>query len=393
VRTAIVSAEDVARTDALGPKAVEAREQPDGVRPKLSRAERLSRERERLLLALASGKTTSLQERVAWILSRKPPTRDSDVRLQIAYWQEFEEETYLEFKDEPELRYARLTRLTAIARSRAKIQNQHRLFLASEAIRKRRGQLSEEERERHANDIPPSPVINVYVDESGKTGKRLIVGSAWFLDPTDTLRLPIKAQEWRRTTGFEEEFHFSDLTRDSLPYYLGFIEMVMNETPLLGFKSISVPREGFRDFDAPFDVLYYELLRQGVAHEHGSGRAPLPRQLMVWKDEEAEGRGRDQVIVSKLRDRLVAASGVHFRGALQVELCEAINSKGQPLLQLADLYTGSLNRISNRERSTEHPKDRFADFLLDRVGSLGLAEHAERINFGEDGDSEVSLAL
>jgi hypothetical protein len=100
---------------------------------------------------------------------------------------------------------------------------------------------------------------------------------------------------------------------------------------------------------------------------------------------------RDRVILSTLREKLIAASGVHFRGGLAVEFCEAINSKGQPLLQLADLYAGSINRIINRAKTSENPKNVFADFLLDRIRQNAV-ERFERMDLG-DGDSEVHLSL
>ena len=60
----------------------------------LGREERLARDRDRLLSALAAGRTIGIQERVAWILSTQPNTRDSDAALQLAYWQEYEPEVY-----------------------------------------------------------------------------------------------------------------------------------------------------------------------------------------------------------------------------------------------------------------------------------------------------------
>jgi hypothetical protein len=43
-----------------------------------------------LLHAVSSGRLDTLQERVAWILNHSPDTRDSDIALQIKYWEAFE---------------------------------------------------------------------------------------------------------------------------------------------------------------------------------------------------------------------------------------------------------------------------------------------------------------
>jgi len=68
-----------------------------------------------------------------------------------------------------------------------------------------------------------------------------------------------------------------------------------------------------------------------------------------------------------------------------------MNSQSQPLLQLADLYTGSINRTRSRVRSTDQPKDTFADFFLQRVRGLGGANREERMAVGDEGDVEVQL--
>jgi len=49
---------------------------------------------------------------------------------------------------------------------------------------------------------------------------------------------------------------------------------------------------------------------------------PLPRSLMLWKDEETEGRGRDVLALAKLRDALNNASKIYFEDRLAIETCE-----------------------------------------------------------------------
>ena len=74
----------------------------------------------------------------------------------------------------------RLTRLTSLARARAKIQNDYRLFLADPEVQEHRGKLEESEREK-AIETPDYPVYKVFLDESGKTSRDLLVGSLWIL--------------------------------------------------------------------------------------------------------------------------------------------------------------------------------------------------------------------
>jgi hypothetical protein len=311
----------------------------------------------------------------------------------VAFWREFQPDLFAEFLEDPVQTYPKLARLTSLARSRAKIQNDYRLFQASRAIRQRRKQLSEEERTHHAEDVAPSPTITVYADESGKTGQHLLVGSVWFIDSADTWRLLHKVTEWRRASGFDGEFHFSELTEATLGAYNAFIDLVFAEIPLISFKSVRAPRAGIRSVESAFDWLFYELVRRGLEHEHSTGRAVMPRRLILYKDEDSEGRGRDVIALAKLKESLTTASATHFGGGLLVEVCEALNSKDQPLLQLADLYTGSLNRALVRQQSSARAKDVFADRLLDRIRQLGGPEFREAAAVDAVGDMEVHIAL
>lgn len=352
--------------------------------------ERREAERNRILNAVASGKAEILLERTAWILSRWPHTRDSDIALQIQYWKEFEPERYAELADDSKVLY-RLTRLTSLSRARARIQNTHRLFQASPEIRKRRGRLSEEERERLATAPVPSPIITVYADESGKTGQHLIVGSVWFLDPIDTLSVQNRVSEWRASTRFDAELHFAEVTQRTLDRYCEFVDVVIDSTALISFKSVSVPRAGIGSVEDALHVLFYELIRQGVQHEDETGRAPLPRRVLVWKD--LEQAGSDRIMLARLRDALATASGSQFAGKLFVEECEAIDSRDQPLVQLADLYTSSINRTLARAPGSDRPKDRLAHYLLGRVRGMPGDERVQRLSANGTRDMEIHIRL
>ncbi|HXT17676.1 MAG TPA: DUF3800 domain-containing protein [Gemmatimonadaceae bacterium] len=359
----------------------------------LERAAKLAEERERLLAALASGSDKTFQEKIAWLLNTQPETRDSDISLQIAYWKEYEADLYEQFRDDPEQTYRRLTRHASVARARAKIQNQFRLFLATDVVRKRRGQMSEEERERHANDEAPAPTIVVYADESGKTDTDLLIGSVWFVNPEDTWKLARYITGWKVAKGLDLEFHYSTLSRDNLPVYRALVDLVFDQIPLISFKSIRVPRQGIRAKDEAFEWMLTQLLIRGVEHEDANRRATLPRRIAVYKDQEAQGQGRDKLIVSKVKEALIEASANRFNNQLRVEHCEALDSKDQPLLQLADLFTGSLNRVLVRGATSDHHKDQFADYLLERIQRAGgISIHEDDAAEGI-GDLQVDLRL
>ena len=80
--------------------------------------EQLEAEREAVLASVAAAKLDTLQEKVAWVLNHFPKTRNSDVALQIHYWEEFEPE----LGGGASIRKAdlfTLTRLTSLTRARA----------------------------------------------------------------------------------------------------------------------------------------------------------------------------------------------------------------------------------------------------------------------------------
>src|SRR5688500_11081878 len=109
--------------------------------------QRVNEERDKLLADVAAGTLNTIERRVAWILNNYPDARNSDVTLQIRYWETFE--GYDGGPIDADDLY-RLSRLTTLARSRATVQNRYKLFQASAEIRARRCTLSEEERERAA---------------------------------------------------------------------------------------------------------------------------------------------------------------------------------------------------------------------------------------------------
>src|SRR2546421_8849797 len=101
---------------------------PDISEPDQSRADREAKRAEEaatLLARVAAGALDTVQEKVAWILNMYSEARDSDIALQLAYWQHFDD--YSGGAIAPDELY-RLSRLTTLVRARAKVQNEFRLF-------------------------------------------------------------------------------------------------------------------------------------------------------------------------------------------------------------------------------------------------------------------------
>jgi hypothetical protein len=263
--------------------------------------------------------------------------------------------------------------LTSIARERARIQNQYKLFLASPEVRQHRGTLEEEEREKAREDIPQAPALVCYMDESGKDAEYLIVGSVWFSQggyPLFALLRDLLA--FKEHIGFSGEFHFSRMGRRDVGAYKRLVEFMLREMPTMSLKLISVPTSGITQKQDAFHQLFYHLIVSGIKHEHETGRAALPRRLQVWKD--AEEAGTDGLLIADLDDRLRQAAESRFGKQLYVDQIHCADSRENPFLQIADLLAGSANRVLNRPSTGRNHKDEFAEFFLCCAGmDLGFA--------------------
>lgn len=347
------------------------------------RAARVAHEREELLTSVAAFQADTLQRRVAWILNYYPETRDSDIALQLNYWRHFDEIDADDGVSAQNLYKG--TRLTSLARARAKVQNTYQLFQASPAIRKRRGQLSDEEREKHIEDVPRNPGLVVYADESGKEAPTLVVGSLWFLLPIDTVRFMAAIDQWKDANGFEGEFHFSEINKLSVDTYIEFGHFLADQSAMVTFRAVTAANTGHKHVDPVLETMTYHLLARGVEHEHQSGRAPLPRHLIFYKDDSEAGR--DQVTLSELRDRLINTAAARFNNQLTLGDFFAVSSKSLSIVQCADLFAGAVSRRINFHGQNS-PKDRFAQEFLAALGMPSGATHQETV----DGMA-VTLAL
>lgn len=341
---------------------------------RVSNEEKAARERAALVEALSAGRTDKALERVAWILNRFPAARNSDITLQFEYWKEYHPEVFEDFKRDHRAMYV-LPKLTSLSRARARIQNTHKLFLANADVRRRRKTMSEDERERLMNPPAPDPLLTVYADESGKTQEHLVVGTVWLLDALETFSIPRRMGRWREAREFDEELHFTEITRRTLPFYIEALNVMLEAGTSLGFKQASVRKAGVADVNAAIDDLLVRNILDGVDQEHTSARAPLPRRISVWKDRDDEGR--DALLAVRLKEALMAQSLARYGNRLQVETVESVDSRAQPLIQLADLYTSSIARTLNRGGGARTPKDEFADYLLGRVRPAAGAQDVE----------------
>jgi hypothetical protein len=355
------------------------RRDPAGAATLEQAARELEIAQERVLTAVATGAFDTIEQKVAWVLNTYPAARDSDVTLQLRYWETFVED-YDPATFGPDDLY-RLPRLTSLTRSRATIQNKLKLFQATPDVQERRGTLSDEERERAVRDAA-YPVFAIYADESGKTQDNLVVGSMWVLRSEETLRLMKALRDWRAERNFFDELHFTNVSDGNIDRYIEAVDVVTANAAALGFKSISIPRRGVGQIREAISQLFYQVIVRGLEHEAGTGRAPLPRILQLWKDAEEEAV--DKLLLADIKDRLIA----RFQEQLPIDFLRAIPSRGADLIQIADLFTGSVNRVTNPPNpapTQPHAKDRLAAHFLNAVGWAAPG--------AGDGDMAVSVNI
>lgn len=321
--------------------------------------ERIEKEKQEVLNRAVSGKIENLRDRVAYILNHSNEARNSDIELLWVYWETFEKDKFSGSIVSKE-QMKELARISSLCRIRAKIQNEFKLFQADDSVKRFRGKLEDDKRIEAIEDKPTGiGLYSVYIDETGKNQDYLSVGSLWLLkfSMSTTYTFQIELTKWMKERQIDFEFHFKDLTKSRLPLYKEFFIKFLTNFPETGFKLIVVNNKGFSDKAKAITDLTYHLISKGIDHENSTGRAPLPRVLQVWIDEEE--KGSDQLKIENIKERLKSQK---IEG-LQLGDFEAVSSAGSFFVQIVDLFTASINRKLHSLTDT-HFKDEFADFVL-----------------------------
>lgn len=325
------------------------------------------------------------ESKVAYLLNRFPDTRESDISLLIRYWETFNSEKvsngWVRLQD-----LYTLPRARTLVRQRARVQNTYKLFQASHEVRRYRGTLSDEEKEKAAEKRQVrQPAVTVYADESGKNQKNAIVGSIWVLTEGEFYNTVADMRKWRNEHLPKQELHFKKISRPYLDRWYELVDRFLKENPILSFKAISCETTGVSEQDV-FAELFYYIVRRGMEHEHETGRAELPRTLHFYKDKEEEGY--DRLLLAEVKRRLEQDISTVFANDLMVEEVGSLGSEFSPGIELADLFTGCVNRVINPPAADDNYKDAFARYFLEAVGMTDGPYEEETVS-----DRTVLLSL
>lgn len=339
----------------------------------------VTKQRQRLLNRLVQGELSSLPERIAFILNRYPETRDSNITLSIRYYEVFHPDRvrdgWIRLDD-----FYDLPKMYDMQRHRAKIQNEYGLFLANEEVRRRRLQLAKDARREFGTKDDALPSVTIYCDESGKDRDYTVVGSIWFYNLNRVFEVEGKLSEWKQGKGYSREFKFSDLTYRTLPLAMEFFSLAVSQTDSISLKAVALETHSAQlHHDQLVYRLHYETMLKGVEFDLAHGRMRLPRVVFLAKDED---KVPDALWGAELGRKLRYDCQQFFSGEIRVEEVFAVDSQDHTLLQVADLFTGSISRVLNRGTDVNgNEKDEFAAFVCD---ALSLDPRDVRTESGVD---------
>ncbi|MBE7646783.1 MULTISPECIES: DUF3800 domain-containing protein [Tenacibaculum] len=319
----------------------------------------IEKERLELLNKVLSGNLQTKHDKVGFILNNNTSARNSDIELAWNYWSTFENDLFNgSYITKKQLK--KLTKISSLSRSRARIQNEYNLFQADDIVKKHRGTLANVMKDEAVEKKPDGlPMYSVYIDETGKTQQFLSVGSLWIVDGYKAFESYNEIKKWKDKNNINYEFHFAELTKHKLEKYKEFFLTFLKYNPTVGFKAIILNRKGIKNVNSAITDLTFHIINKGINHENHTGRAPLPRLLQVWIDEEE--KGSDQLKIENLKERLSGQS----ISDLYLGDFQAVDSKQNFGIQIVDIFTASINRKIHNPNSKGKPKDELADYVFD----------------------------
>ncbi|MCY8909126.1 hypothetical protein P8907_03660 [Bacillus atrophaeus] len=350
-----------------------------------------------LWVSISNGETKTLPQKVGALLNKFEDTRNSDITLLIRYWR-----TYHNFTGDT-LSIKRLyeyEKLTSVARARAKIQNEFKLFLPNEKVRQYRRGLEEQHKEFELLNKPELPLMHVYADETGKTDDYLIVGSLWILDDKRNGEIKSSLVQWvdenKENFLIPKEFHFKRFPSNGreMDAYKGIFNKVVGMGDFISFKAIGVNKKKLKGMSKQeiMDTLYYQLLRLGSQHEIKRGRIALPKQINYIKDADGdENRLLIEQTTQKIRDGLKA----EYKDDLKLNVYMPIESNVEKFVQIADIFAGSLNRTYNYQPKNKdrNAKDELAEYVMNvlqtEVKKYSVDQYKELFEEKENNDMSV----
>ncbi|MBL8205375.1 MAG: DUF3800 domain-containing protein [Blastocatellia bacterium] len=330
------------------------------------------RGRQRVLSHLAAGKITNLPDQVAHILNHFPGTRNSDKKLAIQLIKLFYP-GYIDQQGKVSIdALEELPKLYDMQRHRAKIQNDYGLFLADPDVHAFRKKLSQKARETLVSEGRIASNLRIFADESGKSGKNdkfIIIGSIWIYGKKDWEFLEHRFRDWRYARDSKREFHFNKISQHEVAKEaLSFFREALFQSQLTSFITLAIERLGIpqgRMSSAVYEA-FAELVISGIQAEFNARRITPPVSLQVHKDADPD---TDVLEVTKMERRIEEGiQAVFSNQEARLEKVGSLDSAGFDLIQVADIFTSSVNRWINI--GVPNPDGNAKDYLAHEIGNL-----------------------
>ncbi|PHX52720.1 hypothetical protein AO354_35675 [Pseudomonas syringae pv. syringae] len=176
-----------------------------------------------------------------------------------------------------------------------------------------------------------------------------MVGSLWVLKSYETIKITRAINLKKSEIGFKGEMHFKEIDKNNISQYLALLGTLIENSSSISFKGLGVLRAGLYSVDDTLNKLFYQT----------------------------EEESKDKLSMMEIELQLRHASTSIFNGNVYIDVVEAEDSTISPLMQISDLFVSSISRTLNREKSSDHPKDLFADKFL---GAFGLVFKDEKFD-------------
>lgn len=346
---------------------------------------RLAEEAEQLKTSVLTGDISALKNRVAGVLNLYPHTRNSDVSLVLKYWETFQRDIYNPLGIAPADLF-KLERVPNIVRARQKIQNEYGLFVADEAVRKRRKSREDDIKEEVLEDAPAREFVSVFSDETGKTDRFAIVAAVWVLTGYAVYSISRAIDAWQDGSEWaNREVHFKDFRKNDVAILPGYLDVIVRNRQYLSFKVIAVDQSRTRRSIAEIMRRLHEyMLVRGAQHEVDNKRIELPFKINLTIDEE---QSLDAIALADMKAQIGEAYKRMYGDKLVLENLSAAPSHQSHLIQLADVVAGAINRVRNHKGDRNH-KDEMADMIIHQLG-LAVEQGDDIV----DADASVLLTL
>lgn len=328
------------------------------------RRKRIEKERRALLESIAGGDFSTQRTKVAAILNLYPEARNSDITLALKFWETFQPDIYNKDGIFPKDLF-KLERLHYIVRARAKIQNEYGLFQADEEIRNHRRKNEETMHDAVLEDAGPRRVVHIFADETGKTHEFAIVAAVWVLTGRAIFDVTQAISNWKDLSLWaKREIHFAKFGKKDFETLRGYLKIIQENREFLSFKVIAIDRRKTRRrIEEVVEKLHEHMLLRGADHEVRLKRIDLPREIEMTIDED---QSLDPFVLSELRGRVDTEFGKIYEGQLKLSEVRPASSRNSPLVQLADVIAGAVNRRLNYA-GEENYKDEMSDWIIDAL--------------------------